>query len=59
MNEKEKKESRLNIRIMIVLIAVLLTGIVLRRDFIASELKATFRNMFPTAADTVNTVVKR
>lgn len=44
---------------MIVLIAVLLTGIVLRRDFIASELKATFRNMFPTAADTVNTVVKR
>ncbi|MDE6483224.1 MAG: hypothetical protein K2L01_05650 [Rikenellaceae bacterium] len=54
MNEKEHKERRLNIRIMIALIAVLLAGIILRRDFIASELKATFRNMFPTAVDTTN-----
>lgn len=54
MNEKKDKESRLNIRIMIALVIVLLIGIIVRRDFIASELKATFDNMFPTAADTTN-----
>ncbi len=53
MNEQERKDSRLNITIMIALAAILLIGIVLRRDFIASELKAVMHNMFP-ATDTAS-----
>ena len=57
MNEQERKESRLNIIVMAALALVLLTGIVLRRDFIVSELKATILNMF-SAADTTSVTVK-
>jgi len=58
MDEKEHRYSSLNIRLMIALIAVLLIGIILRRDFIVSELKATFDNMFPATDTASNATVQ-
>lgn len=46
MTEEEAKNSRTNIRLMVILAIILTIGIILRRDFIASELKATFSAMF-------------
>ncbi len=54
MNEQEKKLSRQNIRLMIIIAVMLLAGIIIRRNFIASELKATLNNMFPSA-DSIKT----
>lgn len=49
MNEEERKVSRQNVILMIIIAVMLLAGIIIRRDFIAAELKATLNNMFPSA----------